>query len=67
MLDLHRKDGVGYEIGRYALCLETVDGVPVVERGKYVLVHERQQEAPGAVQWRCSARITDSETRRGIN
>src|SRR4051812_48464765 len=42
--DLHRKDGLGYEIGCYALCLETGDRVPVVERGKYVLVLEREQD-----------------------
>ena len=43
VLELERHDGVAYEIGRYALRLRT-DGGTVVDRGKYVLVHERQRD-----------------------
>lgn len=44
-LQVQPYDGVAYEIGRYALWMEP-DGEagPVVDRGKYVLVHERQAD-----------------------
>jgi ketosteroid isomerase-like protein len=48
-LELERRDGLAYEIGRYALWLEPAEGGTVVDRGKYVLVHERQ--ADGSWQW----------------
>ena len=41
-LELVRLDGLAYEIGRYKLNLRPLDGVAVVDRGKYVRVHERQ-------------------------
>jgi ketosteroid isomerase-like protein len=43
-LELVRLDGLAYEIGRYRLGLRPSDGVPVVDRGKYVRVHERQAD-----------------------
>ena len=43
-LGLERRDGVAYEIGRYALRLDSVEGETVFDRGKYVLVHERQAD-----------------------
>jgi ketosteroid isomerase-like protein len=43
-LQLERHGGVAYEIGRYALRLEVAEGVIVVDRGKYALVHERQDD-----------------------
>jgi uncharacterized protein (TIGR02246 family) len=43
-LELGREDGLAYEIGRYALRLQPVDEGAVVDRGKYVLVHERQAD-----------------------
>ena len=39
-----RQDGLAYEIGRYALRLQPEGGSTVVDRGKYVLVHERQDD-----------------------
>lgn len=41
-LELERNGNVAYEIGRYALRVEPQEGSTVVDRGKYVLVHERQ-------------------------
>jgi ketosteroid isomerase-like protein len=43
-LELVRLNGLAYEIGRYALRLKPVDGIPVVDRGKYVRVHEEQTD-----------------------
>lgn len=43
-LELECHDGVAYELGRYALRLESLDGGAVVDRGKYALVHERQAD-----------------------
>jgi ketosteroid isomerase-like protein len=49
--EVHRQNGLAYEIGHYALRLEA-DGGDVVDRGKYVLVHERQEDGSwlGAVE-----------------
>ena len=43
-LELERRDGLAYEIGRYELRLQPATGAAVVDRGKYVLVHERQRD-----------------------
>jgi len=43
-LQLDREGGFAFEIGRYAFRLEAVDGGTVVDRGKYVLVHRRQED-----------------------
>lgn len=43
-LELEPHDGVAYELGRYALRLEPAEGGSVVDRGKYALVHERQDD-----------------------
>ncbi len=43
-IELERRDALGYEIGRYALRLRAADGGEVVDRGKYVLVHEQQED-----------------------
>jgi ketosteroid isomerase-like protein len=48
-LELERRDGRVYEIGRYAMRLEPAGGDQVVEGGKYLLVHERQ--ADGSWRW----------------
>jgi len=47
--ELRRFDGVAYEVGRYSLRLEPADGATVVDRGAYVLVHERQGD--GSWRW----------------
>jgi ketosteroid isomerase-like protein len=43
-LELERNGSVAYEIGRYALRLQPAEGGTVVDRGKYALVHERQDD-----------------------
>jgi|GEM_PF-3262398 len=48
-LELVRRNGFAYEIGRYELGLRPADVVPVVDRGKYVRVHE--QQADGSWLW----------------
>jgi ketosteroid isomerase-like protein len=48
-LELVRRNGFAYEIGRYELGLRPADGMPVVDRGKYVRVHE--QQADGSWLW----------------
>jgi uncharacterized protein (TIGR02246 family) len=47
--DVRRFDGIAYEVGRYTLRLEPADGAAIVDRGDYVLVHERQGD--GNWQW----------------
>lgn len=48
-LELVRRNGFAYEIGRYELGLRPADEVPVDDRGKYVRVHE--QQADGSWLW----------------
>lgn len=48
-VEVERDGRLAYEIGRYALRLNPADGTTVVDRGKYLLVHERQQD--GAWLW----------------
>jgi len=48
-LELERRDGLAYEIGRYTLQLEPAEGGTVVDRGNYLLVHERQED--GSWRW----------------
>jgi uncharacterized protein (TIGR02246 family) len=43
-VELERRDGLAYEIGRYALRLRAADGGEVVDRGAYVLVLEQQED-----------------------
>jgi ketosteroid isomerase-like protein len=43
-LELERVGKLAYEIGRYALRLQPTDGERVVDRGKYLLVHQRQAD-----------------------
>ena len=43
-LQLERHGTVAYEVGRYALRLQSTEGVTIVDRGKYALVHERQPD-----------------------
>jgi len=43
-LTLGGSEIVAWEIGRYALRLEPVEGDPLVDCGKYLLVHERQDD-----------------------
>jgi uncharacterized protein (TIGR02246 family) len=48
-LTLERNSGVAREIGRSALRLEPAEGESVVDRGKYLLVHERRHD--GSWRW----------------
>jgi len=43
-IELAQVGRLAYEIGRYALRLRPADGGSVVDRGKYLLVHERQPD-----------------------
>lgn len=56
-LELERQGRLAYEIGRYALRLEPTDGGTVVDRGKYVLVHERQPDGS----WRRAVEMFNPE------
>jgi ketosteroid isomerase-like protein len=57
-LELTRQDGLAYEIGRYALHLQPADDGPVVDRGKYLLVHARQTDGS----WRRVVEMFNPET-----
>jgi uncharacterized protein (TIGR02246 family) len=48
-LALRWDEHIAYEIGRYELRLEPAEGGTVTDRGKYLLVHERQ--ADGGWRW----------------
>ena len=43
-IEVERSDSVAYEIGRYVLRLQAETGEDVVDRGKYMLVHEQQPD-----------------------
>jgi ketosteroid isomerase-like protein len=43
-LQVEHNGGVAYEVGRYALRLQSPEGGTVVDRGKYALVHEQQPD-----------------------
>jgi uncharacterized protein (TIGR02246 family) len=43
-LTLTGGESIAWEVGRYTLRLEPADEKPVVDRGKYLLVHEKQQD-----------------------
>lgn len=57
-VEVERDSRLAYEIGRYSLRLKPRDGGSVVDRGKYVLVHERQKD--GA--WRWAVEMFNPET-----
>jgi ketosteroid isomerase-like protein len=48
-IELVRLSGLAYEIGQYTLGLKPADGIPIVESGKYVRIHE--QQADGSWLW----------------
>ena len=43
-VQLEERGSVAFEFGRYAIRLEPDDGGPLLERGKYLLVHERNAD-----------------------
>jgi ketosteroid isomerase-like protein len=61
-LELVRRNGFAYEIGRYELGLRPADEMPVVDRGKYVRVHE--QQADGSWLWALEMFNPDSASPR---
>ena len=48
-IELVRLSCLAYEIGQYTLGLRPADGIPMVESGKYVRIHE--QQADGSWLW----------------
>jgi ketosteroid isomerase-like protein len=58
-LELVRRNGVAYEIGRYALGLRPADGIPLIDRGKYLRVHELQADGT----WLWAAEMFNPDTR----
>lgn len=48
-LQLEHHGPVAFEFGRYAIRLDPTDSSPLVDRGKYLLVHELQID--GSWQW----------------
>ena len=48
-IELVRLSCLAYEIGQYTLGLRPADGIPIVESGKYVRIHE--QQADGSWLW----------------
>ena len=42
--EIRGDDPLAYEVGRYVLRFESTDGKPLVERGHYIHVHERQPD-----------------------
>lgn len=57
-LTLECGGSVAWEIGLYALRLEPPEGGTVVDRGKYLLVHERQPDGS----WRRAVEMFNPET-----
>jgi uncharacterized protein (TIGR02246 family) len=53
VLELHRRGEVAFEVGEYALHVAPESGVPVVDRGRYLIVH--RVEADG--HWRRAAEM----------
>ncbi len=43
-LELVQHSGLAYEIGTYALDVRPADGLPLVDRGKYLRIHEQQPD-----------------------
>ena len=56
-LAVEERGDVAHEIGRYLLRLEPDGGDAVVDRGKYLLVHERQQDGS----WRRAVEMFNPE------
>lgn len=44
-----QRGSIAFEIGRYAIRLDPTDGSPLVDRGKYLLIHELQHD--GSWKW----------------
>jgi ketosteroid isomerase-like protein len=61
LVSIDSHDRVAYELGRYALALDSEDG-EVVDRGDYLLVHERQDD--GSWRWAVEMFKSDAPTVR---
>lgn len=60
-LAVESRDRIVFETGRYALRVRPADGSTVVDRGTYVLVHERQEDG----RWRRALEMLNPETGPG--
>ena len=62
-LEVEERGDLAHEIGRYLLRLEPAEGDVVLDRGKYLLVHERQQDGS----WRWAVEMFNPEATPGPN
>jgi uncharacterized protein (TIGR02246 family) len=53
VIELQQRGDVAFEVGRYALFLAPESGIPVIDRGRYLVVH--RVEADG--RWRRAAEM----------
>jgi ketosteroid isomerase-like protein len=44
LVEFHRQNGLAYEIGRYSFRVDPAGAGTVVDRGRYLLVYERQDD-----------------------
>jgi uncharacterized protein (TIGR02246 family) len=61
-LDVQHSGDLAFEVGRYELCVAPESGAPVVDRGRYLIVH--RVEADG--RWRRAAEMFSSDTEGGL-
>ena len=60
-LDVQRSGELAFEVGRYALRVAPEAGTPVVDRGRYLIVHRVQPDG----HWRRAAEMFSSDTEGG--
>lgn len=53
VLDLQQRGDVAFEVGAYALHVATESGIPVVDRGRYLIVHRVEPDGS----WRRAAEM----------
>lgn len=61
VIDLQQRGDIVFEVGRYALHVAPETGAPVVDRGRYLVVH--RVEADG--RWRRAAEMFSPDTEPG--
>jgi len=60
-IDVQQSGGLAFEVGRYALRVAAESGTPVVDHGRYLIVH--RVEADG--RWRRAAEMFSSDSEGG--
>ena len=60
-IELKQHGGIAYEIGRYALAMAPANAHPAIDRGKYLVIHERQADGS----WKRGVEIFNSDRPRG--